>query len=64
MVGEKYLPPVILLTTQKKLVKLVLFQDALARVLSKDFKTTSCPVVLDFLIRHGIITPDSGKSFC
>ncbi|XP_054275418.1 uncharacterized protein LOC128994711 [Macrosteles quadrilineatus] len=38
-------------------------KEALVRVLSTDFKTTSCPVVLDFLIRHGIITPDSEPHF-
>jgi len=30
---------------------------------TSDFKTTSCPVVIDFLIRHGIITPENGKHF-
>lgn len=40
---------------------IVLLQEALVRVMSSDFKTTSCPVVLDFLIRHSMITPDSGE---
>lgn len=61
---KKSLTSVTLLTTQSYRSKWCLFQDALARVLSTDFKTTSCPVVLDFLIRHGIITPDSGEWFC
>lgn len=30
------------------------------RILSPDFKTTSAPVVIDFLIRHGRITPETG----
>ncbi|XP_075235570.1 uncharacterized protein LOC142332833 isoform X2 [Lycorma delicatula] len=38
-------------------------QEALERVLSSDFKTTSCPVVVDFLIRHGFITPDNEPNF-
>uniref|UniRef100_A0A1B6E0V4 Nudix hydrolase domain-containing protein n=1 Tax=Clastoptera arizonana TaxID=38151 RepID=A0A1B6E0V4_9HEMI len=37
--------------------------EALERVLSLDFKTTSCPVVLDFLIRHGVISPESEPQF-
>lgn len=31
------------------------------RILSPEFKTTSCPVIIDFLIRHGIINPENGK---
>lgn len=31
------------------------------RILSPDFKTTSCPVIIDFLIRHGIINPENGE---
>uniref|UniRef100_A0A182SJX4 Nudix hydrolase domain-containing protein n=1 Tax=Anopheles maculatus TaxID=74869 RepID=A0A182SJX4_9DIPT len=34
--------------------------ECLERVFMPDFKTTSCPVVIDFLIRHGIITPENG----
>jgi len=30
--------------------------------MSPDFKTTSCPVALDFLIRHEVITPENGKN--
>lgn len=36
--------------------------ECLEKVFSPDFKTTSCPVVIDFLIRHGVITPENGKS--
>lgn len=32
----------------------------LEKVFSSDFKTTSCPVVIDFLIRHGVITAENG----
>lgn len=39
------------------------FQDAVQLLLSSVFKTTSCPVLLDFLIRHQVITQDSGKEF-
>ena len=37
--------------------------ECLERVLSPHFKTTSIPVSLDFLIRHGYITPENGKFF-
>lgn len=30
-------------------------QKVLSRVLSPDMKTTSCPITLDFLVRHGIV---------
>lgn len=33
----------------------------LEKVFSPDFKTTSCPVVLDFLIRKGVVTAENGK---
>ncbi|XP_063226883.1 uncharacterized protein LOC134533319 [Bacillus rossius redtenbacheri] len=33
--------------------------EALEKVFSSEFKTTSCPVVIDFLIRHGVITADN-----
>lgn len=36
--------------------------ECLERVFAPDFKTTSCPVVIDFMIRHGIITPENGKN--
>lgn len=35
--------------------------ECLERLYSPEFKTTSCPVVVDFMIRHGIITPENGK---
>lgn len=34
--------------------------ECLEKVFSPGFKTTSCPVVIDFLIRHGVITPENG----
>lgn len=34
--------------------------ECVEKILSPEFKTTSCPVVLDFLIRHGVITPENG----
>ncbi|XP_053675784.1 uncharacterized protein LOC128726028 [Anopheles nili] len=37
--------------------------ECLERVFMPDFKTTSCPVVIDFLIRHGIITPENEMNF-
>lgn len=37
--------------------------ELLERVFAPDFKTTSCPVVLDFMIRHGIITPENEINF-
>lgn len=30
-------------------------------ICSPKFKTTSTPVVIDFMIRHGIINPENGK---
>ena len=36
-------------------------RECLERVLSPSFKTTSVPVALDFMIRHGFITPENGK---
>lgn len=35
--------------------------ECLERILSSHFKTTSVPVALDFLIRHGYITAENGK---
>lgn len=35
--------------------------ECLEKLFSPDFKTTSCPVVIDFLIRHGVITPENGE---
>lgn len=34
--------------------------ECLERILSSHFKTTSVPVALDFLIRHGYITAENG----
>nr|XP_013107327.1 unnamed protein product [Stomoxys calcitrans] len=34
-------------------------KECIERVFTSDFKTTSCPVVIDFLIRHGFITPEN-----
>ena len=36
-------------------------KDCLEKLFAPDFKTTSCPVVIDFMIRHGVITPENGK---
>lgn len=36
--------------------------ECIERVFTPDFKTTSSPVVIDFLIRHGFITPENGES--
>lgn len=38
-------------------------KDCLERVFAPDFKTTSCPVIIDFMIRHGIITPENEANF-
>ncbi|KAK0167098.1 hypothetical protein PV327_004541 [Microctonus hyperodae] len=37
--------------------------ECLERILSPHFKTTSIPVALDFLIRHGYITPENEPNF-
>ncbi|XP_058798534.1 uncharacterized protein LOC131668418 [Phymastichus coffea] len=37
--------------------------ECLERVLSSHFKTTSVPVSIDFLIRHGYITPENEPNF-
>lgn len=29
-------------------------------IASPDFKTTSSPIVIDFLVRHGVISPETG----
>lgn len=34
--------------------------ECIERVFTPDFKTTSAPVVIDFLIRHGYITAENG----
>ncbi|CAG0896093.1 unnamed protein product [Darwinula stevensoni] len=33
--------------------------EILEKIHSSDFKTTSCPVVVDFLVRHGVITSEN-----
>ncbi|XP_016946211.1 uncharacterized protein LOC108021884 isoform X1 [Drosophila biarmipes] len=38
-------------------------KDCVERVFTSDFKTTSAPVVIDFLIRHGYITADDVVDF-
>lgn len=38
-------------------------KECLEKVFSPEFKTTSCPVVIDFLIRHGVITPENGEYY-
>ncbi|XP_058818289.1 uncharacterized protein LOC131681497 [Topomyia yanbarensis] len=38
-------------------------KECLERVFAPDFKTTSCPVVIDFMIRHGVITPENEINF-
>ncbi|XP_019873561.2 uncharacterized protein LOC109601730 [Aethina tumida] len=37
--------------------------ECLEKMFTPDFKTTSAPVALDFLIRHGVITPENEKEF-
>ncbi|XP_065210409.1 uncharacterized protein LOC135838629 [Planococcus citri] len=43
--------------------ELLTAQDALERTFSSDFKTTSRPVLIDFLVRHGYIRPDTEPSY-
>ncbi|KYB25360.1 Uncharacterized protein YJR142W-like Protein [Tribolium castaneum] len=38
-------------------------EQCLEKLFSSDFKTTSVPVALDFLIRHGMITSENEKEF-
>jgi 8-oxo-dGTP pyrophosphatase MutT (NUDIX family) len=38
---------------------LVTAEEALRIACGPDFKTTSCPVIIDFMIRHGLITEES-----
>jgi 8-oxo-dGTP pyrophosphatase MutT (NUDIX family) len=42
--------------------ELLSIDECLEKVFSPEFKTTGCPVFIDFLIRHGIVTPENGKS--
>lgn len=44
-----------------KAFELVPADQVLERVLSDDFNLTGSPVVIDFLIRHGVITPENGN---
>ncbi|KAF4524921.1 hypothetical protein B566_EDAN013883 [Ephemera danica] len=37
--------------------------EALDVIFTPEFKTTSCPVVVDFLIRHGYITPENDSLY-
>ncbi|XP_066157218.1 uncharacterized protein [Euwallacea fornicatus] len=37
--------------------------QCLKKILAPDFKTTSAPVVLDFLVRHGVITPENEPDY-
>ncbi|KMY91498.1 uncharacterized protein YJR142W isoform X1 [Drosophila simulans] len=43
--------------------ELLTAKDCVERVFTSDFKTTSAPVVIDFLIRHGHITADDVVDF-
>ena len=36
-------------------------KECLEKLFSPDFKTTSAPVVVDFMIRHGFINPENGE---
>ncbi|XP_060528184.1 uncharacterized protein LOC132703124 [Cylas formicarius] len=38
-------------------------EKCVEKILAPDFKTTSAPVVLDFLIRHGIVTPENESEY-
>ncbi|CAG9759770.1 unnamed protein product [Ceutorhynchus assimilis] len=38
-------------------------KQCLPKILAPDFKTTSAPVVLDFLVRHGVITPENEPDY-
>lgn len=38
-------------------------RDCYERLFSSDFKTTSVPVVLDFLIRQGLVTPETEPNY-
>lgn len=43
--------------------ELVPANECYERLFSSDFKTTSIPVVLDFMIRHGLVNPENGKTY-
>lgn len=40
--------------------ELLTVNECIERIISPHFKTTASPVALDFLIRHGCITPENG----
>ena len=40
---------------------LVSAREVLYMICDPSFKTTSCPVALDFLVRRGIVTPENGN---
>lgn len=41
--------------------ELLTASECIERILTAKFKTTSAPVTLDFLMRHGFVTPDKGR---
>lgn len=41
--------------------ELIPIDKCIERMCLSSFKTTSAPVVLDFLIRHGYVTPENGE---
>ncbi|KAL1464307.1 hypothetical protein WDU94_003965 [Cyamophila willieti] len=41
--------------------ELLTVEDVLSRIQTPEFKTTSAPVVLDFLIRHGLISTENER---
>jgi len=43
--------------------ELVTVAECMERINSPDFKTTSIPVILDFLIRHGVVNPENEPNF-
>lgn len=43
--------------------RLLAARDCYECLFSSDFKTTSVPVVLDFLIRHGLVTPETEPNY-
>ncbi|XP_015114713.1 uncharacterized protein YJR142W [Diachasma alloeum] len=46
-----------------EMFELLPVNECIERILSPHFKTTSIPVALDFLIRHGYITPENEPNF-
>jgi hypothetical protein len=43
--------------------ELLSVNECLERVFTPEFKTTSAPVIIDFLIRRGFITPENTENF-